>query len=152
MKKILSVICCFYFLNYQPGVLAASDIIITDAWISEAPPTVTVLAGYMTIKNKGQQSIELLNVDSTIFSRVELHLTQMEDGVAKMKKQETLTVPANSEISLTPGSYHLMLFDSKQTLTAGDKVPIELMLSNGDTLLINAEVRRLDMQQQHNHH
>ena len=131
---------------------AGSDVIISDAWISEAPPTVTVQAGYMTIKNTSQQKIELINIESTVFDRIELHVTQMENGIAKMQKQESLTIPADSEINLAPGSYHLMLFDSNHTLVAGDHVPLELILSNGDTLLINAEVRRLDMHQQHNHH
>lgn len=152
MKKILSVICCFYFLVYQPSVSAEGDVIITDAWINEAPPTVSVLAGYMTIKNNSQQNIELINVASTVFNRIELHLTRVEDGMAKMQKQESLMIPANSEIRLMPSSYHLMLFDSEQPLVSGNRVPIELMLSNGDTLLVNAEVRRSDMLQQHNHH
>lgn len=152
MKQILSVFFCTFISFYQLNVSADTDILITDAWINEAPPTVSVLAGYMTIKNTSQQKIELINVISKLFSRIEIHLTQMENGMAKMQKQDSLVIPANSEINLAPGSYHLMLIDSKRILVAGDLVPIELMLSNGNAILVNAEVRRLDMQQQHNHH
>jgi copper(I)-binding protein len=131
---------------------AGNDIHIADAWISEAPPTVRVVAGYMTIKNSSSDNIELLNVDSALFKRTELHLSYIENGIAKMRKQESLTIPAKSEITLAPGSYHLMLFDSNQPLKTGDQVPIELTLSNGDSLLVNAEVKRVDMHQQHSYH
>ncbi len=138
------------FLFLPVLVFSGDDIAISNAWISEGPPTARVTAGYMDIVNNSDEHIDLVAAGSSLFERVEFHLTMMEKGVASMQKQDVIPLPARSSFSFAPGRYHLMLFDSSVPLKAGDVVPLRLTFSNGKSLDIAAEVRRSDFQ--HTHH
>jgi len=140
----------YIFIIVQP-VHALNNIEIEDAWISEAPPTVKILAGYFTIVNHTEDPVDLISAQSQAFERIEFHLSKTRDGVAHMQKQESTTIPAKSEFSFTPGAYHLMLFNPMQALNSGDFVQLQLVFSNGDSIDIKAEVKRGDHSGHHNH-
>ncbi len=131
---------------------AEKTIHIENAWINEAPPTVSVVAGYMTIKNNSSEQIDLIKAKSSLFERTEFHLTYIENGIAKMRKQEIISIQAQSEFSFSPGNYHLMLFNTNKPLRTGDLIPIELTFSNGHIYTIDAIVKRVDVSEHHYHH
>ncbi|MCG8433849.1 MAG: copper chaperone PCu(A)C, partial [Gammaproteobacteria bacterium] len=124
MKRIL-FIASVALLSLQT-VQAENEIIIEDAWIREAPPTINVLAGYLTIKNTADTDLMLTKADSTSFRKIELHRTTEKDGVAKMRRIDKLTILAHSEETFKPGGLHLMLFDPVTPLKKGDQVGIQL--------------------------
>lgn len=140
----------YIFITVQP-VLAKNSIEITDAWISEAPPTVKILAGYFTIRNLSEDSVDLVAAQSPAFERVEFHLTKTEGGVARMQKEETITIPAQSDFSFSPGAYHLMLFNPTNAPKSGDLIPLQLTFSNGIRIAVEAEVIRGDHSGHHHH-
>ena len=105
----------------------------------------------MQIKNNSTESIELISANSDVFERIEFHVTKVDDGIAKMIKQETISIPAHTIISFSPGGYHLMMFNSKEPVRAGDYVPIELIFSNQLNYRVNAEVKRINFNDHHNH-
>ena len=43
-----------------------------------------------------------------------------------------LELPAGRAVELKPGAYHVMLFDLKQQIKAGDKVPLTLVVVGKD--------------------
>jgi periplasmic copper chaperone A len=51
---------------------------------------------------------------------------KMEDGVMKMRMLEALSLKAGQQEKLAPGGFHLMLFDLKKPLTAGESVTFTL--------------------------
>lgn len=120
---------------------AAGQLMVDNAWIREAPPGATALAGYMTVMNKGDTPRVLVGASSPAFGRVMLHRTVMADGMAKMVHQEKVIIPAKGSVTFEPNDYHLMLMKPKQTLKAGDLVGITLQFENGDTLEVTHEVR-----------
>ncbi|MBK8972372.1 MAG: copper chaperone PCu(A)C [Hahellaceae bacterium] len=120
----------------------AGDIAIEDAWIPEAPPTAKVLACYLTIENHSKSTVMLESVTSDDFGAVEIHASEMHDGMMHMRKEDHLHIDADSSLKLEPGGYHLMLMDKKRTLKAGDHVDIELRFSNDESMHIEAEVRK----------
>ena len=132
-----------------------SVINISDAWISEAPPTVSILAAYASIENTSSDSQTLTSVSSPFFSKVELHLSKVINDTAKMEKQDSLTIPENSTISLTPGAYHLMLFYPEKQLKADDEVMLEFNFADGTTKTVKAIVKKRngsDHEHHHHHH
>jgi len=139
-----------------PSVFADNTIQISNAWINEAPPTVKVIAGYLTIKNISDKTLDLITASSPDFEKIEFHSTKMEDGIASMQKIDVIVIPASSEFSFSPGEYHLMLFNGKKALKEGDSVPLELTFSDGQTISIHAEVKRAnittDISTEHHHH
>jgi copper(I)-binding protein len=54
----------------------------------------------------------------------------MENGVMKMRMLEQLDLKANSPNKLAPGGFHLMLFDLKSQLKAGETVSFTLHFKN----------------------
>ncbi|MCZ6804798.1 MAG: copper chaperone PCu(A)C [Proteobacteria bacterium] len=129
------------------------DINISNVWISEAPPTVSVLAAYAIIQNNTAETKTLSAVSSPIFSRVEIHLSKIIDDMVTMEKQSSLTIPAESSTELSPGNYHLMLFDPKAPLTAGDKATLIFTFADGQSVSVQASVeKRRSKGHDHHHH
>ena len=91
-------------------------------------------------------------VSSPAFAEVEMHRTEMVDGMARMLHQDRIEVPAHGSVSLEPGGMHLMLFDPVQPLKAGDKVTFQLSLDGGASATVEAEVRNSGGMQDHSHH
>ena len=128
---------------------AASALMAEDAWIREAPPGATALAGYLVLHNHGSEDRTLVAANSRAFDSVMLHRTVMEDGVAKMVHQHTITLPAGESLTFKPNDYHLMLMRPKHSLKAGDKVDISLEFKNGETLSVTHEVRGMEGEMGH---
>ena len=80
-----------------------------NAWIREAPPGATALAGYMTLMNQGDKPVTLVEASSPAFGKVMLHRTVMAEGMAKMVHQQEITIPAKANVIFEPNDYHLML-------------------------------------------
>lgn len=108
-------------------------------WIREAPPGATMLSGYLRIDNPGSQPIRLLQVQSDDFGSIEVHRTEVVDGVSRMREVDDLSVPAGGAVVLEPGGMHLMLMQPRRALRAGDSVVIAF------TWQIGADGRRNDL-------
>jgi len=128
-------------LYFSPiSALAAPT--VTDAWIPEAPPMSTVMAGFMTIHNPDANDVKIVSVQSEQFEEVQMHLSVTEKGIARMLPQKILIIPAQGDLQLKQGSYHLMLFNAISPLKAGDKVALTINLADGSKLPVIAEVKK----------
>ena len=124
------------------SVALAQDVVVESPWVREAPPNAKTLAGYALIKNTGKSSHELISVSSPVFERVEFHVTEFEGGMMRMKHLETLVLAPGDIVEFEPGGRHLMLINPKKRLKDGDKVPMTIVLKNGDKLSFDMLVRR----------
>ena len=120
---------------------AASAIKIENAWSPEAPPVVKVMAGYMKINNLSNKDIKIKSAKSDLFKKVEIHLTQMKDGMMRMIKQEDLNIEAKGHIELKPGGLHMMLMGKLKPVKTGSIIPVTLTFDNGETININLKVK-----------
>jgi len=138
VKFVLMILSAFIFLStgYADG-----SIVVSDDWIVAAPPNARVIAGYMTIKNKSSQTRKLIKVSSEHFKRIEIHRTEMHGDIMRMVPQDELDIPARGNVSLQPGSYHLMLLGPESVPKEGERVNLILQFDNGETLHINSPVR-----------
>ncbi len=124
------------------GVLAGQDIMVSDAWVREAPPNATVLAGFMVIKNHSGKKRSLVKVSSSGFGKAELHRTVHKDGMAKMMHQKIIDIPAKGSVAFKPGDYHIMLMKPKKNYKAGDHIKIKLGFSDGSEMTVKYTVRK----------
>ena len=106
----------------------APDINITDNWVRATAEGQDVGAAYMTITSASDKS--LVKVESSVTDSVEIHSMSMENGVMKMRMLEQLDLKANIPNKLAPGGFHLMLFDLKKQLKAGETVSFTLHFKN----------------------
>jgi len=132
------------------------EVSFSKSWISEAPPTVSVLAGYTSIHNASDKPIKLINVSSPTFSRIEIHRSVLNGDMVSMEKQESLEIPAKSTVLLSPGNLHLMLFEPNNPLRSGDTATLNFSFSNGHNQTIEATVERRSSNEHshedHSHH
>jgi copper(I)-binding protein len=111
--------------------LTASDVEVTRPL-----PGSGMSAGYLVLHNASRADIVLTRVGSPEFAGVAMHESVVEDGVARMRALESLTVPAGADVVFERGGRHLMLrgpVGNSGTVTlqfyAGD-VPILTITTN----------------------
>lgn len=103
----------------------ASEVAISDAWVREPAPGQKIGAAYMTLKSPQNSKLVYVEAIKTA-GAVEIHSMSMNNGVMKMRMLDALTLEANKPQSLAPGGFHLMLFDLKKPLIAGEDVAFRL--------------------------
>lgn len=120
----------------------ASPLTFDDVWIREAPPAADVQAAYMTIKNPSNMMLRIIGVSSEDFDSGELHHMATVDGKMTMRTMPNVDIAPTRTVSFAPGGDHIMLLKPHRKLKAGDKVKLHLKLSNGETIDIEAAVRK----------
>lgn len=103
---------------------AQADVTISDAWVRANAPGQSVGAAYMTLKSP--QDSTLVLVESPTAGSVEIHSMSINNGVMKMRMLEEMPLKAGKAEKLAPGGFHLMLFDLKKPLKAGEKATFTL--------------------------
>lgn len=122
---------------------ADSDLVIHDPWVREMPPVADNSAGYMRIENPSDTDRSLVDVESDLFERLEIHESVEEDGTMRMEHREALLIPAGGEAALEPGGYHVMLMNRHdEPLEEGDEVTLTLIFADGHIKEVVAPVLR----------
>jgi len=142
---LLALLCAVPVLAHE-----ASDIVITGVWAratagqmamaddhsmhhqettAEADSEVVYgpSAAYMVIENRGSHPIRLSSAATDAAGTVEIHETQMDGGVMRMRELESgLDIPAGETAELAPGGYHVMLLDLPRDLLPGEAFVLAL--------------------------
>ena len=147
---ILSLIISTIFTLNCPFVIAidANDnvINISGGYTNVVRPGQNTIAIYLdTIKNNSNKDIALIAASSPFAKNIEIHSMQIVDNVMKMKKEEKITIPAKSKVSLgkkNPNNYHLMVFDVSPQITEQNNFTINLSFSNGEKLQTEISIKK----------
>ncbi len=105
---------------------AADEIRVIDPWARATVPGQKAGGVYMEIVSP--RDARLTGVASPLAGAAEVHSMTMDGGTMKMRAVEALDLPAGRPVKLAPGGYHVMLFDLKKPLVAGEKVPLTLVI------------------------
>jgi len=135
MKKIIVLLVGSFAL------LSALGIEVKEPYARATPVNTPNSAAFMTLENKTNKDISLIEVTSDIAQATELHTSDVKDGVRTMYKVEKVDIPANSSTILKPGGFHIMFIGLKKPLKVGEKIEINLGFSNDTTQTIKAEVK-----------
>lgn len=112
---------------------------VDDAWARTGQPG-QVSAAYFEVKNKGG-SDKIVSANCDCAKATELHDVKMVDGAMKMVPVTGMEVPANGELKLKPGSYHIMLIGLNRPLVAGENLPIKVKFEKAGEVTVNAKVK-----------
>ena len=155
---ILPLIISTIFTLNLPFVIAndATEVInISGGHTNVIRPGQNTIAIYLdTIKNSSNKDVDLIAVSSPFAKNIEIHSMQTVDNVMKMKKEEKITIPANSKVSLgkkNPNGYHLMVFDVSPHIADKNMFTIYFSFSNGEKLQTEISVKKYT-ENQHKHH
>lgn len=147
MFRSVMFACTLLLSACTPGS-ADDGIAVLEPWIRETPPGRTVAAGYMQLRNDGNASRVLVGARSPEASRMELHSMRHEDGMMRMRQEESIVIKGGATVALEPGGLHLMLFDI-ETAAAGHRVPVVLEFEDGWEIELSVPVRRANGGHQH---
>lgn len=119
--------------------VAWADVKVEDAWVRAAVPGQAATGAFMVLT--ADQDSQLLQADSAVAKDVQIHEMLMKDDVMRMQQVKAINLPAKQPVSLDPHGYHIMLMGLNRTLSAGDTVPITLIVKDGSGQEHSVEVQ-----------
>ena len=120
----------------------AGELAVTNAWSRSTPPGVTVGVVYFTLKNDTGKSDRLLKLSTPVASKVQVHRTEILDGIARMREVAVLHVDAGQALEFEPNGMHVMLMGLKKPLVEGQKFDLELLFEVAGPRTIKVAVRK----------
>jgi copper(I)-binding protein len=143
-----------FLLALHAGAVGAhshekGDIQIRHPWSRATAPGAKVGAGYLEVRNNGAQADRLLSASTAAAKRVELHVTQRDGEVMRMREVKALEIPARERFTLRPGGAHMMLVDLAQPLKKGDRFKMTLRFERAGEIEIEVEVQDLGSRNAH---
>lgn len=95
-------------------------------------------AGYMVIKNMGEAD-RLIGVEAS-FPKVMIHNTVLEDGIAKMRHQMAVDIPAGGMVEFAPGGLHVMFMGVARPWMVGNEIGATLIFEKAGRLNVVFQV------------
>lgn len=136
------------------AAVAHAEVRVSDAWARATVPGQQVGAVFLTLNSS--KAARLLQARCECAKTVQVHLTQDINGVASMREQKTVELPAGKPLHFQPGGLHIMLLGLKAPLQAGQHITLQLSVEeNGkrSQLPVLAEVRPVvAVGHEHHHH
>jgi copper(I)-binding protein len=128
------------------GFAFAGDVTVREVWTRASVPGQKVAGVYFDIESSADA--RLVGVQAALSDAAEIHLMRMEDGVMRMRSVSEVELPAGQTVRFKPGGYHVMLFDLRRPLQAGEQFPLELLVEDANghrsQLAVSVGVRNLD--------
>jgi copper(I)-binding protein len=89
-------------------------------------------AGYGTIINKTNSTINIVSIAMPDYwsGIAAIHKTTLKNGIASMKKINSLIIEPNNIIIFEPGSYHIMFTEIQNKFKSGDSHVISFIDAN----------------------
>lgn len=130
----------------------AGNLLIDHPWARELPPTSATSAAFFTLHNKGDQDDRLLGASTPVAGTAELHTHVHVGELMRMQKIDSANVPAHGMTEFAPGGHHVMLFDLKQPLKAGDSFPLTLQFEKAGAVEVTVKVEASEPPREHKDH
>lgn len=120
---------------------AVGSLQVVEPWARPAPSGGNG-AAYIVVKNSGANADRLLSVASDVAKNVELHTMEMSGGTMQMRPVPAIEVPANGQVELKPGGFHVMLIGLNKDLKANDTFDVKLQFEKAGAVDVKVQVRQ----------
>jgi copper(I)-binding protein len=124
-----------------PLPAVAGELTVTNAWSRSTPPVAKVGVVYFTLRNDTKKSDRLLKLSTPVAAKVEVHRTEVLDGIARMREVAVLHVDAGQTLEFQPGGLHVMLTGLKRPLVAGTTFDMEMLFEAAGPRKVRVDVR-----------
>ncbi|MFZ7214939.1 copper chaperone PCu(A)C [[Pasteurella] aerogenes] len=131
IAKISLILTALLPLNLWAKVAVENAVMYETTMVNEPS------AIYLTLKNSGDETVNLLLAESSVKSRLELH--GMQQG-KMISLADGLKILPQQVISLTRGGTHIMVFDLQKPLKKDQQFPLTLYFDDGETLSLDVQV------------
>lgn len=121
-----------------PQPEAPPTVQITHAYANQPPAGATVAAAYLDITTSHGDI--LLAASSTAAGEVQIHASELIDGVMRMRPLSQVELPAGETVHFEPGGRHFMLLNLPEPLSAGDELSLTLQFERAGALEVDVPV------------
>lgn len=140
MKK-LSIWLGFALVALVLNACGQKTLSVENVW---ARPGITGgnSAVYFVVNNPTGIADTLLSASTPVTPNAEMHKSKMnENGVMEMQQQDSVQVPARSQVEFQPGGLHVMLINLPQDLNAGETISLTLTFQNAGEIELSVPVK-----------
>ena len=138
-RFVLSTVALCIAASVSAADVKVGNLSIDDVWARTGQPG-QVSAAFMDVKNKGTAD-KIVSAHCDCAKATELHDMKMADGKMLMMQVPAMDVPANGELKLKPGGYHIMLIGLNRPLAAGETLPIKLKFEKAGEVTVQAQIK-----------
>ena len=117
---------------------------IVAPWSRELPPNAPNGAAYFRVENSGGEPDRIVSAHTDIAEAVEIHTHEMDDGMMKMRRVESVVVPAGGGARFKPHGLHLMLFGLKEPLADGMSYGLTVVFEKAGEVDVSVDVKRVE--------
>jgi len=148
-RYLLITICFFFTSNFAfSHDYYLGQLTIDHPYLVLPMPGMKSASGYLIIKNKGNKTDFLYDIETLFSEKVELHEMSMEGNIMKMKKiNDGIEIPPGKEVILKPGGLHIMFKNLNKNLVVGEKEKAILKFKKTGKIIVNFEIQ----QNKHSH-
>lgn len=140
--RLLALPLLTALLTALPAHAGEADAVVADApYVRLMPPAATTSAAFMILRNAGAAPARLLAASSPLAERVELHDHLRDGDVMRMRRVDSVAIPASGQVQLQPGGLHVMLIGLKRPLKEGENVPLTLEFADGSQKQVTAPIK-----------
>ena len=126
---------------------ATSEITVTQGWSRETAQGQETGGAFLTVTNAGTAADRLTGGSTPVADDVQVHTVDMTDGIMRMRQLNGgLEVPAEGNVTLKPGGFHIMLIGLKQPLKQGETVPLTLTFEKAGPVDVELSVEPVGAQ------
>lgn len=124
-----------------PALAQEGAITVTDAYARSSGAAAKTAAAYMTLTNEGSGPDTLVAVEGDIADRIEIHGTEVTDGVARMRQIEGgVEIAPGGSVTLETGGTHVMFMGLTGPLEDGAEVDLTLVFENAGEVPVSVPV------------
>lgn len=127
----------------------SASLVIEDVWARPGMVGGTS-AIYMSLTNRGETSLKLVDADAPVAGAVEIHETVFvtvtdamgfASQVMRMQQVPEVEVAPGATVEFTPGGLHVMLLDLQEPLEVGDTFRLTLRFEGSEPFSVPVEVQ-----------
>lgn len=123
------------------GDVTTESLEISGAFSRATPKNAKVGVAFMTIRSLGPAD-KLVAYTSPACKRPEIHTHIADDGgIMRMRKVESIEIPAGGEAQLKPGGLHLMMMMLNGQLVEGTEVEVTLIFEKAGKVTVTVPVK-----------
>lgn len=136
------------FASFGPLAAAPAErIVIKEAWVQVSPIPGRPAAAYFVIENNQDVIDHLVEATSPVAKKLTLHQTRHAQGVMRMRRIDSLEIPANGTFALRPGEHHLMLVNVIDDLASKSSILLRLHFKKAGWIEATVAVRKFGSRQ-----
>jgi copper(I)-binding protein len=140
------VIVSFFATTAMATDYTVGSLAISSPWSRTTPKGTQMGVGYMAIKNNGTTPDRLIGGSVEVADSFELHVTIIENGIARMRELSKIEIKPGETIEFKPGGSHAMFVDLKHPLSKGEHVKGTLIFEHAGTVQIEYDVEGIGAQ------